>query len=545
GVHLDMRLGWLRPGRVAPFGDAAVAFDTSSPRSAAELARSVRAADIVGVTDAVGGFESVLVEFDPEATTHQGVTEGIGSIKTGRSRRAGKVLEMPVAFDGLDLEAVGADSGLGVDGVTAALLGARLEVAVLGFAPGFAYLSGLPKPLLRIPRRSTPRPSVPAGSLAIAGGHAAVYPRSMPGGWQLVGRTDLVLFDPDVPPHALLQPGDSVRLSQVDSSDLKVPAPADGGSEPAGAAGDLVFVVESPGLLTTLQDGGRPGFAHLGVPRAGAADPIGLELANRLVGNRPGAACLELTAIGPVLECRRATHIAVVGPGTVATLDGTPVGTGRVVPVEPGQRLGVGATGSRLRSYLAVRGGFAGEVVFGSRSSDRLGRLGPGPLRAGDRLGAEGPIGPMADHLRPPERATTNTARVVLVGEGDWQRTLFDRVFEVQGTSDLVGVRLRPSDGVPMRPPEAVRQSAGTTLGTIQVPPDGNPVVLMPDHATLGGYAVAGVVITADRPELAGWRPGDTVRFEPVDQAAASAALRSLRRSIDDAVAGHYPAAAG
>ncbi len=541
--------GSIRAGELRRYGDAAITLDVRSPAEAAALADAVRAAGIDGVTDVVGAFQSVLVIFDPELGDYPALVERVRSIRARRSARRRNVLEMPVDFDGPDLDEVGRLSGLGADGVRRALVGARLRVAVVGFAPGFAYLSGLPRALRSVPRRP-PRASVPGGSFAIAAGHAAVYPQASPGGWNLLGRTDLVLFDPAAPPYTALRPGDEIRVREAELP--ASPPGRESDPRPARRVREPAFIVETPGFFTTVQDRGRVGVAHLGVPRAGAADPDAFELANALLGNPPGAAALEITLAGPTLVCHQPVHVAVVGPGADVFVDGAAVGPGRVLPLAPGHRLTVRSSGDGARSYLAARGGFLADAVLGSASSDRLAGLGPGPLRPGDQLALGPPVGPMGDHLRagaPATEAANGERRLrVLVVKGrppgGWQFGLFGRPFEVQVDSDRVGVRLRALGAATLHLPAAPRESAGVTTGTVQVPPDGNPVVLMADHATLGGYPVAACVISADLGQLARCKPGETVVLEPVTLEEAATARRALRRGLDDAVVGRYPTAA-
>jgi KipI family sensor histidine kinase inhibitor len=541
------------PGDIRRFGDAALIFAARSAEVAAALGVAVRSAAIEGVVDVVGGLDSVLVIYEPGAVAFDHLAERLGSIRARPTgRRDETAIVIPATFDGPDIEEVGRISGLGVDGVTRALLASTLRVSVLGFTPGFAYLSGLPRELRGVPRRQTPRTRVPAGSLALAAGYAAVYPQSTPGGWHLVGRTDVALFDPDTPPHALLGPGDLVRLRAVDPSELSPPDEDPATRGPWRSPGGAAFEVEEPGLYTTVQDLGRPGLAHLGVPRAGAADPVSFALANRLLGNPAGAACLECTVTGPTLLCRQATHAAVVGTGVAVTIDGAAIAPGRVFPVGTGQRLAIGSTGLDLRAYLAVRGGLATASVLGSRSTDRLAGLGPGPIGPGDELGAGRASGVMADHLLPGAFASAvpdgpRRLRAMAMGGDASDRRwdgLFDRPFEVTDASDRVGLRLRPRGDGGVAAGVEVR-SAGTTVGTVQVPPDGNPVVLMADHATLGGYPVGAVVITADLGELGRCRPGDTVELAAVTFDEATAAWRALGRALDGAVVGRYPVAAG
>jgi KipI family sensor histidine kinase inhibitor len=540
------------PQGLQRFGDAAVWFPTRSTPEAAGLATAIRSTRIGGVTDVVGGAQSVLVIYEPTTVEFGGLCEMLGSIsatQAGPERPVGHVFT--VVFDGPDLEEVGALSGLGVEGVRRALLGTTLRVSFLGFAPGFAYLSGLPPALRRVPRRNTPRSSVPAGSLAIGGGHAAVYPRATPGGWHLVGRTDADLFDPDRMPPALLAPGDIVRLREVGPSDLHPRRERRPTTSTQSGVG--TFAVEAPGVLTTFQDLGRPGFAHLGVPRSGAADPVSFRLANALVGNPLGAACLETTAAGPTLFCRASTHVAVVGDGTGVSLDGRPVGCGRVLPVDSGQRLRIESTGGTLRAYLAVRGGFEVPGVLGSRSTDRLGGLGPQPIVTGDELVIGHRTGVMSDHLisgAPGQDRLAGPRRLrALVcgpdGDAGWQSGLFGRPFVVGEASDRIGIRLQPGSDSPGLVAGAEIPSSGTTIGTVQVPPGGTPLVLLADHATVGGYRVGAVVISADLSELGRCRPGDEVELVAVDHEEAASALRALERALDGATSGAYPIGAG
>ena len=269
-----------------------------------------------------------------------------------------------------------------------------LTVAMVGFSPGFAYLTGLPEELLHIPRRPRPRPSVPGGSLALANGYAAVYPLASPGGWQLIGRTAEPLFTPDVPPYARLEAGDQGAVRprhRAAGEDERTATPT-----PTASARRLrhtvpgarpVFVVEDGGFRTVLQDAGRRDMAALGVPAAGPADPFSFRLANRLVGNVDDAGALEATARGPVLRCVDSTFVAVVGASPDLRLQGQPVAPGRVLPVGAGQRLALGSVRGGLRSYIAVAGGLVGAQDARKLATDQLSGIGPGPITPGSNSG--------------------------------------------------------------------------------------------------------------------------------------------------------------
>ena len=200
--------------RVLPCGSAALLVELGSGDEVARLHAGLEAAPPTGVEELVPGARSVLVRFDRSATDRQRLAEAVRAVPlldAGTTESA--LVEIPVVYDGEDLEEVADLTGLSTAEVVARHSASSYRVAFCGFAPGFAYLTGLPAEL-HVPRRATPRVSVPAGAVAIAGEHAAVYPRSSPGGWRLLGRTDLVLWDLARDPPALLRPGTRVRFVQ-------------------------------------------------------------------------------------------------------------------------------------------------------------------------------------------------------------------------------------------------------------------------------------------------------------------------------------------
>ncbi|MFC5181676.1 5-oxoprolinase subunit C family protein [Actinomadura harenae] len=275
--------------------------------------------------------------------------------------------------------------------------------------------------------------------------------------------------------------------------------------------------VVRPGPLATVQDLGRPGYAHLGVPRSGAADAPSLRLANRLVGNPEGAAGIEFTLGGAVLRFRSPAWISVTGAPLDVRLDGRPHGMNAPVHVPEGGVLHLGAPTRGLRSYLAVRGGLTCEKTLGSRSTDLLSRLGPPPLAPGTRLTFGGTDAPMAvDHAPVPVLPDAPVLRVVPGPRDDWfapdaLSVLTSAPYTVTPTGNRVGVRLEGPALVRAR--EGELASEGMVTGALQVPPNGNPILFLTDHPTTGGYPVLAVVRTHDLPLAAQLRPGVTVRF--------------------------------
>jgi KipI family sensor histidine kinase inhibitor len=577
--------------RVRAAGDAALLVQADD--LAGRLAAAIAAQRIAGVLDVVPGASTVLVTTEPGRLDLGALADRVLALplpETGSA--AAPLAEFPVVYDGPDLDDVARLTGLPVREVIARHAAAEYTVGWMGFSPGFGYLTGLDPALAAVPRLAEPRLRVPAGTVAIAGGLAAVYSSDSPGGWRLLGRTPAVLWDPERDPPALLTPGTRVRFRPVTPAPAATtsrdgpagdgpagdgPAgdgPAGDGAAGDGAAGDgAVVEVVRPGPLATVQDLGRPGLGHLGVPHAGAADAASLRRANRLVGNPDGAAGLELTLGRAVLRFPGGAWVAVTGAVGRVTMTAEPdaarpVEHGAAFWVPAGGVVQVGAPQAGLRSYVAVRGGIDVPAVLGSRSADLRSRLGPAPLRPGDRLpvGPSGPAdgpaatdaattgeagsGPPASEARAGEvRAGEAPASVATAGaeprtagqaaaqgqdatvpvpgepaaltvipgpRDDWfapgaLEALCGADYVVTPASDRTGLRL---DGpVLKRARDDELPSEGVVTGALQVPPGGQPILLLADRPVTGGYPVIAVVAAADVGLAAQLRPGSRLRF--------------------------------
>ena len=281
-----------------------------------------------------------------------------------------------------------------------------------------------------------------------------------------------------------------------------------------------MLTVLAPGPLSTVQDRGRPGWASIGVTRSGAADRSAADLANRLVGNDPAAAVLEVTAGGLQVRAGRALLVAVTGAPAPVTVDGRAAPFDAPLTLHAGQVLGLGIPPVGLRSYLAVRGGIGVPPVLGSRATDTLSGLGPEPVRSGDvlpvgGLAAEEPVVDVAPVRAP---STRPVLRVLPGPRRDWLAAeawtaLTAQDWTVSPDSDRVGLRLAGPRLDRARTDEL--PSEGLVPGAVQVPPDGAPVLFLADHPVTGGYPVLAVVTTDDLPVAAQLRPGDRVRFRP------------------------------
>jgi biotin-dependent carboxylase-like uncharacterized protein len=275
-----------------------------------------------------------------------------------------------------------------------------------------------------------------------------------------------------------------------------------------------LHVVET-GPLVTVQDRGRRGLAHLGVPRAGALDAPAAALANRVVGNEPDAAVLEVLLGGLSLRTDAGCWVAVTGAPAPLRVAGEARAHDHAEWVPAGATLTLGRPGSGLRSYVAVGGGIDVEPVLGSRSTDTLAWVGPPRVAAGAVL----PVGTSSGEPRPLDTPRTRRPGPLRITPGprdDWFAgdaldVLCGSPYVVEADSNRVGLRL---DGPRLeRRASGELASEGMVLGAVQVPPSGRPVVFLADHPPTGGYPVIGVVDPDDLWQCAQLRPGETVRF--------------------------------
>ncbi|MCP3465780.1 biotin-dependent carboxyltransferase family protein [Bradyrhizobium sp. CCGUVB23] len=301
--------------------------------------------------------------------------------------------------------------------------------------------------------------------------------------------------------------------------------------------------VIEPGLATTIQDLGRRGWQRFGISESGAMDPVALATANALVGNTVGTAALEVTLAGPVLACINGdTRIALAGADFAIAIDGRPVASHETHDLKSGQHLVIGAARDGARAVLAVSGGFQIKPMLGSvatQSRSQLGGLNGGPLRKGDLLPLALPGLPGRPHLMvsPTNRVRPNGPVRVLLGPQDDAfsaegiATFLGSDYAVTPLSDRMGCRL---EGPRVAHAGAVGiVSDGIVFGSIQIPGNGQPIILLADRQTTGGYPKIATVISADLPRLAQLRPGERVHFQSIEEDEAVKLVREMRRQID------------
>lgn len=304
--------------------------------------------------------------------------------------------------------------------------------------------------------------------------------------------------------------------------------------------------IDQPGMMTTVQDLGRPGLARFGVAPGGAMDRAALILGNRLIANDPGTAALEVTLIGPKLRVGRGSFVAITGGDLGARLNDQPAPLWQPFRIGPGDAISFDPSCASLgaRAYVCIAGGIDIDPVMGSRSTDLIGGFGGWhgrPLQSGDEL----PVGQteaQADTRRrrlltvePPSLAGEFVARVVLGPQADrftaaGIATLLGSTYSVSSKSNRQGVRLNGPWIEHTSGADLI--SEGIAHGAIQVPGDGQPIVLLAGRQTVGGYVKIATVIGADLDRFGQLRPGDTVRFESVSVQEARTATLAYRTRL-------------
>lgn len=522
---------------VRPVGTRAVLAELDGLQDVLALQDMLYKSPLPGQVDVLAAAETVMVVGESAAATRAIGLRLMELELTAPEVTDSGLVAIDTVYDGDDLADVAELTGLSVDGVVAAHTGQIWTVAFAGFAPGFGYMVG-ENEVLTVPRRSSPRTAVPAGSVALGGQYSAVYPRRSPGGWQLIGRTGARMWDLDRSQPALVRPGDRVQYRAVREVVTAGASAREPETEHHTESGLRIL---NPGAQSLIQDLGRRGFGPLGVSAAGALDRASLRRANRLVGNAPSAAAIESVNGGLTVEAVGDQVIAVAGAPSTLTIqspsrveseesdDGDRPGAMRTVPMATpfalldGEVLTLGAPESGFRNYVGIRGGVDVPEVLGSRSADTMSGIGPGPLMAGQEL----PVGEDTvstavgePELQPKFPGAGVTVLDVVPGpRADWFEpealdSLCDQEWLVTPQSNRVGMRL---DGTPLkRTREGELPSEGTMAGALQIPPAGLPVLFLADHPITGGYPVIGVV-RDEHLDLAAQVPiGGKIRFRLV-----------------------------
>ena len=496
----------LKPGETAWLAERGLLIGTGSPAASRQLVRALKGF-LPKEMEVVPALASVLVESSaPLALDIEERVIAAWGAGEFEQEEVPTRHHLEIVLDGEDLHEACDRLGCTLDDVAELLGRVELEVGVVGFSPGFGYLLGDLGPLAELPRRATPRPRVPAGSLAAAAGQLAIYPQQSPGGWWLLGRSPARLFDPWRAAPSLLAAGDRVEFRVLKDAPhaQEVSTP-----EPARSGGVLAVRTTVPGTLVV--DDGRRGYAAIGVGPSGPADPESAGALRALLGGAPGV--IECPA--PGLELDVVARCTVASVGAALELDGRILPEGRPIHLSSGRLRVVRLRGAR--GYVGLAGGPVLPRVLGSMATSMLSRLGPGFLVAGQVLCAD-----EAGALQTQTSVREGPQELRLV-PGPHHRVLLQGMHVLDGLrvtvgapSNRVGLRLHLEQG-PLERGEGEVTSVPVITGAIQLPPDGQPVILGPDRATLGGYPLIGCVIGADLGRLGRLSEGDVVTLRVVD----------------------------
>jgi allophanate hydrolase subunit 2/allophanate hydrolase subunit 1 len=480
--------------KVTRAGDHGILADFGAEVSAAELrARAAALASREHVVACIIGHQSLYIVFDgPPAIDFDDVPPIAFVPQT-------HVID--VDFSGPDLDEFLAHAQVTRDAFLRRLPSIRLTARYLGFRAGFAYLEGWPDEW-RMPRRVTSRNLVPRGSFAIAGAMAGFYPVDSPGGWNLLGRTNATLWNPNAEPPNRFAPGDviEIRPASIASFDALAEATVD-------RAGEFVAEVVAPGQLTTIVGARDWRRAAYGVSPGGPFDAFAATLANYAVGNAGDAPLLECVLVAPRLRFQL--------PRRAAFCDGS--GNMQTFNLAAGEELNLGRFREGLRGYLAIEGG-VDETRARYAEAPTVLKMGMAIAPAARRLDRRRPGGDFTNKtaseplaVQPASRRRYASHDIHII-PGPHDAPPLPEKWEVTPNLNRVGIRLQPIEAVTFEP-SANLPSCGMQFGTLQWHPDGSLVAMGPDHPVTGGYLQPATVVSDDLWKLAQLAPGQRIRL--------------------------------
>ena len=502
----------------------------------------------------VSGLDSLVIELsetdlDPKQTRKLALAE-LEKFLNQTQQQKKKGADKPVIHTikvcyhpdlALDIQDIAKACKLSIDEVIRLHQEPLYTADILGFMPGFAYFSGL-NPKLQLPRLPSPRPFVPKGSVAIAELQTAIYPRSTPGGWNLIGRSPNALFDIHKQPPGLFMAGDQMKIQEISLDAFHKLDRAAVSTEiirlPNPNKNTAAIEVIHPGTFTSIQDDPRTGLSHWAVGPGGSTDLNALHFANALVGNPIDMAALEITSTGPSLKFNRDTCIAWVGADCEGVIDGILVPGNRPVWVAKGSILKMGALQNGYRIVLSIGGGLDLPEILGKKGSHLSADIGAKRVEKGSHLFLQNPIAPCSSLLLKalhekslPSFPKWKIKAPFTIGKSitpvfclpgphlDFLSTkekdaFWSTIWTVSTQSNRMGARLtgefKLKKGLPNIPSQAIH------FGTIQFPPSQEPIVMLSEHQTTGGYPRLAEVIQSERSKLAQLKPGTQIRLMPI-----------------------------
>lgn len=506
------------------------------------------------IQDLVPSYCALLVIYNPQLMSYLDIKRliinslsQIGHLEMPQGRQVELSVDYSVDY-GLDQDRIMAHTGLSMQEIIKRHTEQNYQVYMLGFLAGFPYLGGMDQSLAT-PRLDSPRTAISPGSVGIAGGQTGVYTVTSPGGWNILGRTHHLLFDPSKKDPFLLEAGDRLKFIESNQPHLKITGEK---TNPLALVADSneidrrpVFEVVQQGMLTTVQDYGRYGYLSFGISSAGVMDKISYRYLLALLEENlnetlsdSSLAVLEWVVTGPILKATADGIIALGGSVEGASINEQAILPWQVYAIKAGDLLKLGQVAVGLRGYLAIKGGFLTEVVLGSRSADKQNGLCNQSLEKGSYL-----LGRVASekdfelvgrrcnvpaHLESLKQAVSNQAAVevgVVFGpQSDYFTEegithFLNEAWTTGQQMNRMGIRLDGSPIAMERASDII--SDGINLGAIQVSGNQLPMIMLNDRQTVGGYAKIGNVIEADMSLLGQIGPNMKLRFKAMSVSEA------------------------
>jgi len=510
------------------------------------------------VTEWVPTFRSVTVYFTVSKTSHKKLRNRLLILaKTARSVDSGKkkVHHVPVCYDAAfapDIENVSAHTGFSREKIIELHTKNECLIYMLGFLPGFVYLGGMDA-RLATPRLASPRLKIEPGSVGIAESQTGIYPLASPGGWQLIGKTPIKLYDPERTPPVLFKAGDYIKFDSISYNDYCILSKNNKSSSDKSIkktvkkTENFVTIIDA-GALTTVQDIGRVGYQKDGFTVSGAMDVLSCRLANIIAGNAVDAAVLETTMIGPSLRFEQDTIFVITGANQQPQLNGQSIPLYTQVYAQKASVLTLSSCSLGLRTYIAFAGGIDVPKKLKSRSTSLRYKLGGylgRKIEKNDILPLFSkniktvpryPALPVPAKLYPiaftDSKFKNSSVQILRVTEGPQidclskkeLQKLITNEYVISGESDRMGLRLKGMAIKTLHGSDIISDAIAN--GSVQIPSSGEPIIMAADRQTVGGYIKPVVVITADIPKLGQLQPGSKVRFSFVSVKTAVKLLK-------------------
>ncbi|MBQ7245489.1 MAG: 5-oxoprolinase subunit PxpB [Firmicutes bacterium] len=502
-----------------------------------------------GVFDVIPSYAAILLCFDPLVTDGETIKNEVEEIILNNFSKEllshdKNIIEIPVMYGGEygpDLENVSKHTGLSQEEIIKLHSEPLYPVYMIGFLAGFPYLGGM-NPSIATPRLDTPRLSVPEGSVGIAGLQTGIYPIDSPGGWQIIGRTPIKLYDPESSSPFLLSPGDHIKFIPIDKAafDSYMPlndASLDSREKQAAKTkpGEASIRIASSGPLTTIQDLGRRGYMDKGLSICGAIDKLELSRLNVMLGNEPWEAGLEATFITPRIEFLKDTVFAVSGFDYPIKAKAGDVFESFTMP-------------HGIRTYFAFAGGIDVKPVLGSKSTDiknGIGGLNGKKLASGDELIISDAAPTDFSDVKPISdisiKAFSDESPITLyITSGpqysdiseDGIKSFLNSEYKVSSSSDRMGIRFDGPSLSFTSGKDGNILTDGLAPGAIQITPSGQPILMNVDAQTTGGYSKPFYLASISKQKVAQLRPGDKVKFVLIKTADAVSLYREEFSSI-------------